>query len=89
MSSELIAALNQIEKEKGIDKEILFEAIEKSIFAACKRDFGKEENIKVTMDRENGDISVLAEKEVVKTLLTEIHPEFHLKFSFQIVLNMA
>ena len=68
MSSELIAALNQIEKEKGIDKEILFEAIEKSIFAACKRDFGKEENIKVTMDRENGDISVLAEKEVVETV---------------------
>ena len=66
MSSELIAALNQIEKEKGIDKEILFEAIEKSIFAACKRDFGKEENIKVTMDRENGEISVLAEKEVVE-----------------------
>ena len=68
MSSELIAALNQIEKEKGIDKEILFEAIEKSIFAACKRDFGKEENIKVTMDRENGDISVLAEKEVVEVV---------------------
>ena len=66
MSSELIGALNQIEKEKGIDKEILFEAIEKSIFAACKRDFGKEENIKVTMDRENGEISVLAEKEVVE-----------------------
>ena len=66
MSSELITALNQIEKEKGIDKEILFEAIEKSIFAACKRDFGKEENIKVTMDRINGDISVLAEKEVVE-----------------------
>ena len=68
MSSELIAALNQIEKEKGIDKEILFEAIEKSIFAACKRDFGKEENIKVTMDRENGDISVLAEKVVVEVV---------------------
>ena len=66
MSSELIGALNQIEKEKGIDKEILFEAIEKSIFAACKRDFGKEENIKVTMDREYGEISVLAEKEVVE-----------------------
>lgn len=64
--SELIDALNQLEKEKNIDKEVLMEAIEASLVAACKRDFGKSDNIKVSMDRETGDISVLAEKEVVE-----------------------
>ena len=34
--SELIAALNQLEKEKGIDKDVIMEAIENSLLAACK-----------------------------------------------------
>ena len=38
---ELIEALGQIEKEKGIDKEILLEAIENSLLAACKNEYGK------------------------------------------------
>ena len=38
---ELIEALNAIEKEKDISKEILFEAIENSLLAACKDEFGK------------------------------------------------
>ena len=33
--SELIAALNQLEKEKGIDKDVIMEAIENSLLAAC------------------------------------------------------
>lgn len=64
--NELMAALNQLEKEKDIDKEVIMEAIENSLVAACKRDFGKADNIKVNMDRENGDITVLAEKTVVE-----------------------
>lgn len=66
--SELIDALNQLEKEKDIDKDIIMEAIENSLVAACKRDFGKSDNIKVTMDRVTGDITVLAEKEVVEVV---------------------
>lgn len=63
--SELIAALNQLEKEKGIDKDVIMEAIENSLFAACKRDFGSADNVVVNMDRETGDIYVYAIKEVV------------------------
>jgi N utilization substance protein A len=40
MNAEFIDALHQIEKEKGIDKEILFEAIEISLVTACKKNFG-------------------------------------------------
>ena len=46
---EFIEALNLIEKEKGIDKEIIFEAIEASLISACKKNFGAGQNIKVTI----------------------------------------
>ena len=59
--SELIAALNQLEKEKGIDKDVIMEAIENSLLAACKRDFGSADNVVVNMDRETGDIYLVAE----------------------------
>ncbi len=65
-SSELIDALNQIEKEKSISKEILLEAIENSLVAACKNHFGKADNIRVDIDRTTGDVLVYAEKEVVE-----------------------
>ena len=38
--NEFIQALEQIQKEKGIDKEIVFEAIEASLVTACKKNFG-------------------------------------------------
>ena len=63
---ELIEALNQIEKEKEISKEILLEAIENSLVAACKNQYGKADNIKVIMNRETGKVTVYAEKEVVE-----------------------
>ncbi len=63
---ELIEALGQIEKEKGISKEILLEAIENSLVAACKNEYGKADNIRVIMNRETGDIKVYAEKTVVE-----------------------
>lgn len=66
--NEIVEALKQLEKEKGISKEVIMEAIENSLVAACKRDFGKADNIKVNMDRETADITVFAEKEVVEVV---------------------
>lgn len=63
---ELIDALEQIEKEKGIDKEILLEAIENSLVAACKNEYGKADNIRVIINRENGQVLVYSEKTVVE-----------------------
>lgn len=65
---ELIEALNQIEKEKDISKEILLEAMENSLVAACKNHYGKADNIKVTIDRETGAVSVYAEREIVEVV---------------------
>lgn len=69
--SEIIDALNQLEKEKNIRKEIIMEAIEKSLYSACEKDFGKDAVIDVKMNRTNGDISVFAKKEVVVEVFDE------------------
>ncbi len=68
MNAEFIQALNQIEKEKGISKDILIEAIENSLLTACKNNYGTSQNIKVLIDRDKGDVSVYAEKEVVEVV---------------------
>lgn len=66
--SELIEALNQLQKEKNIEKEVIMQAIEDSLVAACNRDYGKNAVVKVNMDRETGDISVFVEKTVVENV---------------------
>jgi len=65
MNAEFIQALEQIEKEKNISKEVLLEAIENSLLTACKNHFGTSQNIQVSIDNEQGNVVVLAEKEVV------------------------
>ncbi len=64
--TDLIEALNQVAKEKNIDKEIIFDAIETSLVSACKKNFGTSSNIKVLIDRELGDVKVFAQKEVTE-----------------------
>ena len=66
MNTELLEALNILEKEKNISKDALLEAIEQSLWQACKNHFGKADNVKVTIDSETCDFSVYAEKEVVE-----------------------
>ena len=70
-NKELILALNQIEKEKDISKEILLEAMESSLVAACKNHYGKADNIHVSIDRETGAVSVYADREIVEEVEDE------------------
>lgn len=82
--SELMLALEQIEKEKGISREVIIEAIEKSLLDACKKDFGKCDNVTVNMDRETGAIEVYAAKTVAEEVTddaTEISLEKALMIS--------
>lgn len=89
MNTELLEALNILEKEKSISKDTLLEAIEQSLLQACKNHFGKADNIKVNINHETCDFSVFAEKTVVEEVLdpvTEIsladakmmHPQYAL-----------
>ncbi len=66
MNTELLEALNILEKEKDISKETILDAIENSLLNACKNHFGKADNIKLIMDRETCDYQLLAEKTVVE-----------------------
>ena len=66
MNTELLEALNILEKEKDISKETLLDAIENSLMNACKNHFGTSDNIKIVMDRKTCDYSVYAEREVVE-----------------------
>ena len=66
MNTELLEALELLEKEKDISKEILLEAIENSLVAACKNEYGKADNIRVNLDRETGEFHVYQDKVVVE-----------------------
>ena len=66
MNTELLEALNILEKEKDISKETLLEAIENSLLNDCKNHFGKADNIKVIMDRSTCEYQLYAEKTVVE-----------------------
>ena len=65
MNADFITALNQIEAEKGISKDILIEAVENALVNAYKKNFGATNNVRVVIDRENGDIKVYTSKTVV------------------------
>ncbi|SEF45650.1 NusA antitermination factor [Caloramator fervidus] len=75
---ELIEALNEIAREKGIDKDYIFSALESALVSAYKKNYGTAQNVKVVINRENGDIHVYAQKKVVdevKNNLLEISLE--------------
>ena len=66
MNTELLEALDILEKEKSISKDTLLEAIEQSLIQACKNHFGKADNVHVNINPETCDFGVYAEKTVVE-----------------------
>ena len=72
MNKELIEALNVLEKEKEISKEVLFEAIENSLVVAYKNNFNKADNVIVNVDRETGDFHIYSQKEVVEEVFDPV-----------------
>ena len=65
-NTELVLALQELEKEKGIKKEYMLESIEAALVTAYKRNFDSEENVKVTMEKETGEIHIYSIKDVVE-----------------------
>ena len=64
-NKELIMAIEELEKERGISKEYLLESLEVALAAAYKKNFDSAENVKVDMDSSTGEIHLYAQKEVV------------------------
>ena len=73
MNKELILAIEALEKENGIDKELMFDAIEKSLMDEYKAEFDKADNGRVVLDRRTGDFHIYSDRTVVEEV--EV-PEF-------------
>jgi transcription termination/antitermination protein NusA len=66
MNTDFMDALNTLEKEKGIGKEIIIEAIEAALISGYKRNFNQAQNVRVDINRDSGSIRVFARKQVVE-----------------------
>ena len=72
MKVDFIAAINQLAEEKSIPREIIFEALEAALAAAYRKDYGKSnQTIKVTLDRESGEMKVFIIKIVAEEVVDD------------------
>lgn len=89
MNKDFLRALSEIEKEKGISKEVLLEAIETALFSSYKKKFNTATNVRVDIDRVTGAMKVIAQKMVVDDIIDDrleilidearkINPDVHL-----------
>ncbi len=68
MNRELISVIDEIGRQKGIDKARVIGAIESALQTAAKKRFGQAENIQVEIDPKTGEISVVSKKTIVDTV---------------------
>ncbi len=66
MNIEFIEALKDLEKERGIEMDVLIEAIEAALISAYKKNYGSSQNVRVEINRNNGEIHVIYRKDVVE-----------------------
>ena len=66
MNRELIMVIEQLGREKGIDKEILFEALESALLSASRKSLGPGDNVRIHIDRKTGEFRVYHRKKVVE-----------------------
>ena len=74
-SKEFLRAVDNIVKEKGIDKEVVFEAMELALTSAYKKNFNSKTNVKVLINRETGDIKVYSYLTVVSDDKPDDYPD--------------
>jgi len=65
MNEEFILALDELEKDKNIDKDVILDALEKALVKSYQKNYDNAENVDVIVDKQTGDIEVFALREVV------------------------
>lgn len=65
MNEEFILALEELEKDKNIDKDVILDALEKALVKSYQKNYDNAENVDVIVDKQTGDIEVFALREVV------------------------
>jgi transcription termination/antitermination protein NusA len=69
MNRELLMVVEQIGREKGIDPEVLFEALESALLSASRRTVGAAENMRMEIDRKTGALKVYGRKKIVEEVV--------------------
>ena len=77
MKRELMAVIEQVGREKGIDKYRVLAAVESALLTAAKKRYGNNENIQVQIDPETGDISIVSLKTIAEQI-TDANAEISL-----------
>ena len=72
MNKEFIEAIESLEKERKIKKEVLIEAIESALLSAYRKNYGTGQNVRVDIDKETGDIGVLMRRDIVEEVTDEL-----------------
>ena len=72
MNKDFIEAIEELEREKAISKDVLIDAIESALVSAYKKNYGTSQNVRVEIDRETGDINVYMRRDIVE----EVEDEF-------------
>lgn len=86
MSKEMITALDALEQEKGIKKDVVIDALEAALVSAYKRNYGQAQNVAVEFDNKKGDIHVYAVKKVVEEVMD---PQQEVSLSEALGINKA
>jgi len=87
MNEDFILALDELEKDKNIDKEIILEALEKALIKSYQKNYDNAENVDVIVDKQTGDIEVFALREVVDDVNDNIN-EISLKEAKEVDKNL-
>jgi len=72
MNTEFTEALEQIEKDKGISKDIIVDAVEAALISSYKRNFGSAQNVRVEINRETGEVHVYSQKKITDDVLDDL-----------------
>ena len=72
MNKEFIEALNELEKEKRISKDLLLDTIENALVSAYRKNYGTSQNVRVVINPDTGDVAVLMRKDIVEEVEDEM-----------------
>ena len=78
MNADFVRSIAQLAKEKHISPDVLYSAVEEALITAYKKNFGSAQNVRVSMNKETGEIHVYARKTIVEEV-TDPHTEISLE----------
>ena len=81
MSKEILQVVEVVSNEKGVAKDVIFEAIEAALASAAKKRYMGEVVLRVSIDRKSGDYTTFRRWEVVPDDAEEFDPEYQVKLS--------